>query len=103
MTIENMNSATLVPKKDYTQNRVMAGMLQLARGTTLVLDETALQQGQLNPQGACSNVRRSGRIMRKSHDLVLRYRHLKMGINYTNENFFFVFKQKIIHFYNISN
>ena len=33
-------------------------------------------------------MRRSGRIRRKSHDLVLRYMHLKMGIDYTNENFF---------------
>ena len=48
-------------------------------------------------------VRRSGQIRRKSHDLVLRYRHLKMGIDYTNEIFFVVFKRKIIHFYNISN
>ena len=47
-------------------------------------------------------VRRSGRIRRQSHDLVLRYRHLKMGTDYTKD-FFFVFKRKIIHFYNISN
>ena len=33
-------------------------------------------------------MRRSGQIRRKSHDLVLRYRHLKMGIHYTNDNFF---------------
>ncbi|GFN89275.1 CAMP-responsive element-binding protein 3-like protein 4 [Plakobranchus ocellatus] len=56
MSIENMNCATLIPKKDYAQNRVTAGMLQLANGTTLVVDETALEQGQLNPQGV-SNVK----------------------------------------------
>ncbi|KAK3770621.1 hypothetical protein RRG08_052961 [Elysia crispata] len=56
ITLENMNSFTLVPKKDYNQNRVTAGMLQLGSGTVLVLNETALQQGQLNPQGV-SNVK----------------------------------------------
>ena len=40
-------------------------------------------------------VRRSGRIRRKSHDLVLRYRHLKMGIDYTNTNFFLFSNQRL--------
>ncbi|XP_059169652.1 mini-chromosome maintenance complex-binding protein-like [Physella acuta] len=51
MSIENMNSVRLIPQKDYRLNRITAGMLQLASGTHLVVDETALQQGQLNHTG----------------------------------------------------
>ncbi|XP_005093986.1 mini-chromosome maintenance complex-binding protein [Aplysia californica] len=51
MSIESTNNWTLIPKKDYKVNRITAGMLQLAPGTCLVLDETALQQGQLNHTG----------------------------------------------------
>ena len=40
-------------------------------------------------------VRCSGRIRRKSHDLVLRYRHLKMGIDYTNEIFFLFSNERL--------
>jgi len=56
MSIDNTNSWTLVPKKDYKQNRITSGMLQLAQCTSLVLDETALQQGTLDHQGVM-NVR----------------------------------------------
>ena len=51
MSIENTNGLTLVPKKDYKQNRITSGMLQLAPCTSLVLDETALQQGTLDHKG----------------------------------------------------
>ena len=51
MSIENANSWKLTPKKDYKLNRINAGMLQLGSGTNLVLDETALHQGQLNHTG----------------------------------------------------
>ena len=40
-------------------------------------------------------VRRSGRIRRKSHDLVLRYRPLKIGIDFRNENFFFFSNERL--------
>ncbi|KAH9515258.1 hypothetical protein Btru_014015, partial [Bulinus truncatus] len=51
MSIENMNSLRLVPQKNYQTNRITAGMLQLAPSTHLVLDETVMQQGQLNNTG----------------------------------------------------
>lgn len=51
MSIDNMNTLQLVPSKDYTLNRLTAGMLQLTAGTHLVLNETALHQGQLNQAG----------------------------------------------------
>lgn len=60
-----MNSMRLVPKKDYVANRLVSGALQLARNTTLFLDEMQLEQSQLDtsgkrrglwePQGTLSN------------------------------------------------
>ncbi|KAK6328903.1 hypothetical protein J4Q44_G00008810 [Coregonus suidteri] len=46
-----MNSLHLVPKKDYVANRLVSGALQLARNTSLFLDETQLEQGHLNTSG----------------------------------------------------
>lgn len=46
-----MNSMRLVPKKDYVANRLVSGALQLARNTSLFLDETQLEQGQLDSSG----------------------------------------------------
>uniref|UniRef100_A0A0B7A4M6 Mini-chromosome maintenance complex-binding protein n=1 Tax=Arion vulgaris TaxID=1028688 RepID=A0A0B7A4M6_9EUPU len=56
MSIDNMNKLKLIPSKDYSINRLTAGMLQLAAGTHLVLNETALHQGQLNQTGV-SNIK----------------------------------------------
>ncbi|CAB1312433.1 unnamed protein product [Coregonus sp. 'balchen'] len=44
----DMNSLHLVPKKDYVANRLVSGALQLARNTSLFLDETQLEQGVRN-------------------------------------------------------
>lgn len=51
MSLLNMNQARLVPKKDYSANRLVSGALQLARNTSLFLDETRLEQGQLDATG----------------------------------------------------
>ena len=51
MTIDNLNTLTFVPKKDYATNRLVSGLLQLSGGTHLILDETAMNDGQLNQQG----------------------------------------------------
>lgn len=51
MSLQNMNQMRLVPKKDYTANRLVSGALQLARNTSLFLDETQLEQGQLDTTG----------------------------------------------------
>ncbi|XP_061220236.1 mini-chromosome maintenance complex-binding protein [Neopsephotus bourkii] len=51
MTIENMNHARFIPHKDYTANRLVSGVLQLASNTSLVVDETQLEQGQLDTKG----------------------------------------------------
>lgn len=51
MSLQNMNQMRLVPKKDYVGNRLLSGALQLARNTVLFLDETQLEQGQLDTMG----------------------------------------------------
>ncbi|XP_070772014.1 mini-chromosome maintenance complex-binding protein isoform X2 [Enoplosus armatus] len=51
MSLQNMNQMRMVPKKDYVANRLVSGALQLARNTSLFLDETQLEQGQLDTTG----------------------------------------------------
>ncbi|XP_010517485.1 PREDICTED: mini-chromosome maintenance complex-binding protein-like [Camelina sativa] len=51
LTIEYLNTASFGPKKDYGINRLMPGVLQIADGTHLILDETELQPGTLNSVG----------------------------------------------------
>uniref|UniRef100_A0A8C4SZA4 Mini-chromosome maintenance complex-binding protein n=1 Tax=Erpetoichthys calabaricus TaxID=27687 RepID=A0A8C4SZA4_ERPCA len=51
MTLHNMNSLTFIPRKDYSANRLVSGVLQLARNTSLFVDETQLEQGQLDSAG----------------------------------------------------
>ncbi|XP_022288732.2 mini-chromosome maintenance complex-binding protein-like [Crassostrea virginica] len=51
LSIENMNKLRLCPEKDYTANRLKSGVLQLSADTSLVIDETRLQPGQLEAVG----------------------------------------------------
>ena len=51
MTLQNMNGRRFVPFKDYSANRLMSGLLQLSERTHLVLDETAMEAGQLDATG----------------------------------------------------
>lgn len=51
MTLNNMNSLNFVPKKNYTANRLTSGILQMSERTNLIVDETALEAGQLNENG----------------------------------------------------
>ena len=51
LTVEELNKATFVPKKDYASNRLTSGLLQLSQGTHLILDETKMNNGQLNQEG----------------------------------------------------
>jgi hypothetical protein len=45
MSLENLNTLRMIPKKDYQENRLIAGCLQLSSQTHLVLDETAMTEG----------------------------------------------------------
>ena len=51
ITVENLNKTVFVPKKDYETNRLETGMLQLTAHTHLLLDETAMENGQLDAEG----------------------------------------------------
>ncbi|XP_014847785.1 PREDICTED: mini-chromosome maintenance complex-binding protein [Poecilia mexicana] len=51
MSLQNMNQMRLVPRKDYVANRLVSGALQLASSTSLFLDETQLEPGQLDTTG----------------------------------------------------
>ena len=45
MSLNNMNTLRLIPKKDYQENRLISGQLQLSSHTHLVIDETAMTEG----------------------------------------------------------
>ncbi|XP_075071637.1 mini-chromosome maintenance complex-binding protein isoform X2 [Mixophyes fleayi] len=62
MTIENMNTLRFVPRKDYAANRLVSGLLQLSSQTSLVVDETLLEQGQLDTTGVL-NVTALGNVI----------------------------------------
>ncbi|XP_019737622.1 mini-chromosome maintenance complex-binding protein [Hippocampus comes] len=62
MSLHNMNQMRMVPKKDYLANRLVSGALQLAQNTSLFLDETQLEQGQLDTTGV-RNVTALGNVI----------------------------------------
>lgn len=51
VTAEGLNTGKWRPVKDFTANRLIAGQLQLAAGTLLMLDETKMAEGQLVHEG----------------------------------------------------
>ena len=51
VTVDALNKLAFVPRKDMNANRLVAGHLQLAPHTHLILDETRLDSGQLTQQG----------------------------------------------------
>ncbi|CAK1550646.1 unnamed protein product [Leptosia nina] len=64
LTIENMNTMALLPKKDYDCNRLTSGILQLSKHTHLVLDETQMEQGQLDSSGV-NNITALGNLIKQ--------------------------------------
>ncbi|CAH2265705.1 mini-chromosome maintenance complex-binding protein [Pararge aegeria] len=63
LTVDNMNTMALLPKKDYECNRLTSGILQLSKHTHLVLDETNLEQGQLHATGV-GNITALGNLIK---------------------------------------
>jgi len=51
LTRDTLDTVSFSPRKDYETNRLVAGTLQLAPGTHLLLDETAMTDGQLSAPG----------------------------------------------------
>jgi hypothetical protein len=54
MSLANMNELRFVPRKDYSTNRLRSGLLQLSAHTQLIVDETALEPGQLDANGVAN-------------------------------------------------
>uniref|UniRef100_A0A1E1WQ04 Mini-chromosome maintenance complex-binding protein n=1 Tax=Pectinophora gossypiella TaxID=13191 RepID=A0A1E1WQ04_PECGO len=76
LTIDNMNTMTLLPKKDYECNRLTSGVLQLSKGTHLVLDETKMEQGRLDNTGV-HNVAALGHLI-KNQKVEYDFKYYKM-------------------------
>ncbi|CAJ1444241.1 unnamed protein product, partial [Effrenium voratum] len=51
LTAETLSGGRWKPRKDFEANRLVAGKLQLAPGTTVLLDEAQMAQGTLNEVG----------------------------------------------------
>ena len=54
LAIDLLNDRSFVPHKDYTTNRLVAGVLQLAPSTMLLVDETAMASGQVSQVGVAN-------------------------------------------------
>ena len=62
LSVAQLNDTPMIPKKDYSQNRLIAGMLQLASGTELLIDETNMDEGQLTERGV-ANLKAIGKLL----------------------------------------
>jgi hypothetical protein len=51
LSLKKLNSTKFMPHKDYEREVLLSGVLQVANGTTMLVNETALTAGQLNDQG----------------------------------------------------
>jgi hypothetical protein len=63
LSIEVLNGGMFVPRKDNHANRLVSGVLQLSSNTNLILDETRMRAGQLNPEGV-RNLTAIGNLIR---------------------------------------
>lgn len=76
LTVDNMNTMTLLPKKDYDCNRLTSGILQLTKHTHLVLDETKMEQGNLDATGV-NNISALGHLI-KTQRVEYDFKYYKM-------------------------
>ncbi|KAG2776338.1 hypothetical protein PC129_g19251 [Phytophthora cactorum] len=51
LSLKELNSTKFMPHKDYEREMLLSGVLQVANGTTMLVNETVLSAGQLNDQG----------------------------------------------------
>ncbi len=51
LSVDTLNKANLIPNKDYNQDKLVSGMLQLPEKFHLIIDETSLSTGELNQKG----------------------------------------------------
>ncbi|XP_045147557.1 mini-chromosome maintenance complex-binding protein isoform X2 [Echinops telfairi] len=81
MTIENMNHMRFIPHKDYAANRLVSGLLQLPSNTSLVVDETLLEQGQLDAPGVHNVTALSNLITWQKVDYDFSYHQMEFPCN----------------------
>ncbi|XP_068597368.1 mini-chromosome maintenance complex-binding protein [Brachionichthys hirsutus] len=81
MSLQNMNQMHLVPKKDYVANRLASGTLQLARNTSLFLDETQLEQGHLDAAGVRNVTALGNLILWQKVDYDFNYHQMEFPCN----------------------
>ncbi|KAG8517368.1 Mini-chromosome maintenance complex-binding protein, partial [Galemys pyrenaicus] len=81
MTIENMNHLKFIPHKDYVANRLVSGLLQLPSNTSLVIDETLLEQGQLDTPGVHNVTALSNLITWQKVDYDFSYHQMEFPCN----------------------
>jgi hypothetical protein len=82
LTIENFNTETFVPKKDYTSNRLQSGILQQPNHTHLVLDETKLESGKLDQAGCVAVADLSELIQSQTVQYDFQFYKIPMHTNY---------------------
>lgn len=81
LTIGNLNGTNFTPVKDYSKNRLQSGLLQLSAHTHLVIDETALEPGQLDSKGV-KNITALGNLLRwQKVEYDFNYHHLDFEAN----------------------
>ncbi|XP_052468994.1 mini-chromosome maintenance complex-binding protein isoform X1 [Carassius gibelio] len=81
MSLHNMNNQRMVPRKDYTANRLVSGTLQLANNTSLFLDETQLEQGQLDTTGVRNITALGNLISWQKVDYDFNYHQMEFSCN----------------------
>uniref|UniRef100_A0A671NSU9 Mini-chromosome maintenance complex-binding protein n=1 Tax=Sinocyclocheilus anshuiensis TaxID=1608454 RepID=A0A671NSU9_9TELE len=81
MSLHNMNNQRMVPRKDYTANRLVSGTLQLANNTSLFLDETQLEQGQLDATGVRNITALGNLISWQKVDYDFNYHQMEFSCN----------------------
>lgn len=81
MTLQNMNNMRFIPHKDYSANRLVSGVLQLANNTSLIVDETVLEQGQLESNGVRNLTALSNLITWQKVDYDFNYHQMEFCCN----------------------
>lgn len=51
LTTKNMSELRFSPKKNYDTNQLEAGLFQMLDGTSLILDETQMNEGKIEKHG----------------------------------------------------
>ncbi|KAJ8361343.1 hypothetical protein SKAU_G00178680 [Synaphobranchus kaupii] len=82
MSLHNMNTLRFVPRKDYSANRLVSGLLQLAPNTALFLDETVLEQGQLDSTGVRNITALGDLISWQKVDYDFSFHHMEFPSNF---------------------